>query len=82
MGDLLARVFSFLAFIYLARVLAVDNYEAMEFALSVALYLQVFTEGGLDLWATGEAAKGKDVRRLVALVVPAGFCWGCRALAD
>jgi O-antigen/teichoic acid export membrane protein len=38
-GDLLARVLSFLAFIYLARVLGVGNYGVMEFALSVALYL-------------------------------------------
>ena len=69
-GDILARVLSFLAFIYLARVLGVDNYGVMEFALSVALYLQAFTEGGLDLWATREVARGKDVRRLVAQVVP------------
>lgn len=69
-GDLLARILSFLAFIYLARVLGVDGYGVVEFALSVAIYLQVFTEGGLDLWATREVAQGKSVKRLAAQVVP------------
>ena len=55
-GDLLARILSFLAFIYLAQVLGVESYGVVEFALAVALYLQAFTEGGLDLWATREVA--------------------------
>jgi O-antigen/teichoic acid export membrane protein len=73
---LLARILSFLAFIYLARVLGVDGYGVVEFALSVAIYLQAFTEGGLDLWATREVAQGKSVKRLVAQVVPLRFLLG------
>lgn len=70
LGDLLARILSFLALIYLARVLGVDSYGVVEFSLSVAIYLQAFTEGGLDLWATREVAQGKSVMHLVGQVVP------------
>ena len=70
MGDLLARILSFLAFVYLARMLGVEGYGTIEFALSIAIYLQAFTEGGLDLWATREVAQGKNVKQLVGQVVP------------
>lgn len=69
-GDAIARAFSFLAFIYLARVMGVDSYGTIEFALSVIIYLQVFTEGGLDLWATREVAQGKSIKTLVGQIVP------------
>lgn len=69
-GDVAARALSFLAFIYMARVLGVDGYGTVEFALSLIIYLQAFTEGGLDLWATREIARGKDIRILVSQVVP------------
>jgi O-antigen/teichoic acid export membrane protein len=75
-GDLLARILSFLAFIYLARVLGVNSYGVVEFALSVAIYLQAFTEGGLDLWATREVAQGKSLKRVAAQVVPLRFLLG------
>lgn len=66
----MARVLSFLAFIYIARILGVDSYGTIEFAVSIAIYLQAFTEGGLDLWAIREVAQGKSIKALVGQVLP------------
>lgn len=70
LGDFAAKVLFFLAFVYLARILGVSNYGVLEFSLSVLTYFLVLGDGGLELWATREAARGRDTRGLVAQIVP------------
>lgn len=69
-GDFIAKTLNFLAFVYLARVLGVDGYGVLEFALSILTYFLLFADGGLELWATRESASCQDMRNLVARVVP------------
>ncbi|MGH9902733.1 MAG: oligosaccharide flippase family protein, partial [Pyrinomonadaceae bacterium] len=69
-GDFLAKTLNFLAFVYLARVLGVSQYGVLEFAVSILTYLLVLADGGLELWATREAAQDRSVRRLAARVIP------------
>ena len=72
-GDFLAKVLNFLAFVYLARVLGVTNYGVLEFALSALTYFLVLADGGLELWGIREAARGKDKQQLVGRVTPLRF---------
>lgn len=69
LGDPLSKTLNFLAFIYLARILGAANYGILEFAISIMTYFLLFGDGGLDLWATREAAQGKDLRQLVPRVL-------------
>lgn len=69
-GDFLAKTLYFLAFVYLARVLGVSNYGVLEFSLSILTYFMVLADGGLELWATRESARGQEVRALVGRVMP------------
>jgi len=69
-GDFLAKTLNFLAFVYLARVLGVASYGVLEFASSILTYFLLLADGGLELWATREAAEGRDLRELAARVVP------------
>lgn len=69
-GDFLAKALYFLTFVYLARVLGVASYGVLEFALAVFSYFLLLADGGLELWATREAARGKDPHTLIARVVP------------
>ncbi|MBZ5645623.1 MAG: oligosaccharide flippase family protein [Acidobacteriia bacterium] len=69
-GDLVAKATSFLAFVYLARVLGVSNFGVLEFAGSVLTYLLLIGDGGLEMWGTREAATTADVPALAARVVP------------
>ena len=62
LGDFIAKSLNFLAFIYLARLLGVTNYGVLEFALAILTYFLLFADGGLELWATREAARGKSPR--------------------
>ncbi len=55
--------------IYLARILGVTNYGTLEFAISIMTYFLLFGDGGLELWATREAAQGKDLQQLVPRVL-------------
>jgi O-antigen/teichoic acid export membrane protein len=72
-GDFLAKTLNFVAFVYLARVLGVASYGVLEFALSLMTYFLLVADGGLEIWATREAARGEDVRQLAARVVPLRF---------
>lgn len=72
-GDFLAKTLNFLAFVYLARVLGVALYGVLEFAISILTYFLLLADGGLELWATREAAQGRDLRELAARVVPLRF---------
>jgi O-antigen/teichoic acid export membrane protein len=69
-GDFVAKTLNFLAFLYLARVLGVVNYGVFEFAISILTYFMLLADGGLEFWATREAAQGGDVRTLVGRIVP------------
>jgi len=69
-GDFVAKTLNFAAFIFLARVLGVASYGVLEFALSILTYFLLIADGGLELWATREAARGTGMRELVARVVP------------
>ena len=72
-GDLLAKALNFAAFIYLARVLGVSNYGVLEFAISLMTYFLLIADGGLEVWATREVARGTEIRQLVRRVVPLRF---------
>lgn len=69
-GDMVAKMLGLLAFVYLARVLGVDNYGTLEFALSLLLYLSLLADGGLQLWATRSAARRTDPAPIVGRVLP------------
>jgi O-antigen/teichoic acid export membrane protein len=73
LGDVPAKALNFLTFVYLARVLGVANYGVLEFALSILSYFLLLADGGLELWATREAARGYAVRHLAARVIPLRF---------
>jgi len=70
-GDFVAKALGFVAFIHLVRVLQPENLGILEFALSVLSYFLLFGDGGLDVWATREAARGKlPMRELAGRVLP------------
>ena len=71
--DFGAKTAYFLAFIYLARVLGVSSYGVLEFAISVLTYFLLIAEGGLEVWATREAAKTEDIPQLVSRIIPLRF---------
>jgi O-antigen/teichoic acid export membrane protein len=62
-GEALSKVFSFLAFAHLARVLRPDAYGAIEFALAATLFFNLIVEGGLGLLGTREIAKDEQSLR-------------------
>jgi len=76
-GDLLAKIFSFLAFVYLARVLGVEDYGTLEFARALLVYVLVFGDLGLEFWATRQAARGADLAALAGRVIPLRAFFGC-----
>ncbi len=62
-GDLLAKTLSFLAFIFLARILDVANYGTLEFALSILAYFLLLGDGGLELcWSRVRESNSGRVR--------------------
>jgi O-antigen/teichoic acid export membrane protein len=76
-GDLLAKIFSFLAFVYLARVLGVEDYGTLEFARAALVYVLLFGDLGLEFWATRQAARGADLTTLAGRVIPLRALFGC-----
>jgi len=69
-GDLVAKATSFVAFVYLARILGVASFGVLEFAGSVLAYLLLMADGGLEMWGIREAANTADIPALAARVVP------------
>ena len=69
-GDLVAKALNFLVFVYLARVLGVTNYGLIEFALSALAYFLLLGSFGVEMWATREAAWGKQIPELVGKTIP------------
>lgn len=70
LGDLVGKSLHFLAFVYLARTLGVGSYGVLEFALSALTYFLYLADGGLEAWATREAARGGRIRSLAGRVLP------------
>ena len=68
-GDFVAKGLSFAVFIYLARILGVDSYGTLEFAIALLAYFTLVADAGLELWAMREAARGKDLKGLVGRVI-------------
>lgn len=69
-GDLVAKALNFIAFVYLARTLGVENYGVLELAIAIQVYLLLAGDAGVELWATREAARGADAETLINRVVP------------
>jgi len=69
-GDFAAKALYFVTFVYLAKTLGVAGYGVLEFAVAIRTYLLLLADGGLEMWAVREVAKGKEIRRLAARVVP------------
>jgi O-antigen/teichoic acid export membrane protein len=69
-GDFVAKALYFLAFVYLNRKLELVNYGVLEFAVAIRMYLVLLADGGIELWAVREAAKGRNIRELVSRVTP------------
>lgn len=57
----------------MAKALGVASYGVLEFAVAIRTYLLLLADGGLELWAVREVAKGKDPAWLVARIVPLRF---------
>jgi O-antigen/teichoic acid export membrane protein len=72
-GDAAAKTLTFLAFVYLARVLGVERFGVLEFAGSLLVYFLLLADGGLEMWATREAAQSLDLPALVARIIPVRF---------
>ncbi len=69
-GDALAKALNFVAFVYLARILGVESYGVLELAVALLFYFQLVADGGLEVWATRQAARKEELRDLVARIVP------------
>ena len=59
-GEAVSKIFAFIAFAYLARILGPDVYGDLEFALAATLFFNLAVEGGLGLLGAREIAKDKE----------------------
>ncbi len=69
-GDFVAKTLNFLAFVYLARALGVQQFGVIEFAAALLTWFLLLGDGGLELWGTREAAREESLGVLAARVVP------------
>ncbi len=69
-GDFVAKTLNFLAFVYLARALGVQQFGVIEFAASLLTWFLLLGDGGLELWGTREAAREESLGVLAARIVP------------
>jgi O-antigen/teichoic acid export membrane protein len=69
-GELLSKLFTALAFAYLARVLGPADYGQLEFALAIIMFLTVLVDGGLSPYGAREIAKDPGAaHRLVLHII-------------
>jgi O-antigen/teichoic acid export membrane protein len=69
-GEAISKIFAFLAFAYLARVLGPDTYGAVEFAIAITMFFNLVVEGGLGLLGAREIAKDeKSVKLLTSHII-------------
>lgn len=71
--DMVAKASYFLASLYLARVLGVEQFGIWEFAIAIGGYGLLVADLGMDVWATREATRDVDIPTLVGTVVPVRF---------
>jgi O-antigen/teichoic acid export membrane protein len=65
-GEIFTRLITFIATIYVARVLGPESYGIVGFALAVTLYLSWFTDFGIELLAPREIAREPERMRDLA----------------
>lgn len=70
LGDGAAKALNALTVLYLARVLGVADFGVLELATAVMTYFLLLADGGLEVWATRQAARGEDLGLLVGRVLP------------
>jgi len=59
-GEIISRIFSFIAIVYLARILGVENFGKIGFAQAILVYFMIITELGLTTLGTREIARAKN----------------------
>lgn len=59
-------VFPLITMPYLARVIGVDGFGRVSFALSIVIVVQTFVDWGFNFTATRDVAKNRDDRKLVS----------------
>ncbi len=65
-GEIFTRLITFIATIYVARVLGPESYGIVGFALAVTLYFTWFTDFGIELLAPREIARAPERMRDLA----------------
>jgi O-antigen/teichoic acid export membrane protein len=78
-GDLAAKALQFVTFIYLARTLQVEAYGVLEIALAATSYLVLVGDLGMELWATREVSRERDIRSLAGRVLGLRLALGALA---
>jgi O-antigen/teichoic acid export membrane protein len=58
-GEFAGKLFGFVAFAYLARVLGPEEFGQLEFALALIFFLTLFVDCGLSAYGAREIAKGE-----------------------
>jgi len=69
LGDGVAKVINFILFIYVARILGVEAYGTLEFALALIAYLQLAADAGLELWGMRAVAQGERPAAIAGMVM-------------
>ena len=65
-GEVLGQLIAFAAGIYLARALGVEGFGVLVLAASIVLYLQIFVDGGTEVWGMREVGARPDRLREAA----------------
>ena len=68
-GEVISRIITFAATVYLARVLGAEGYGVIVFAISVNLYLSKVADFSIEVIGTKELAKAPDVVSKLASAV-------------
>ena len=66
--QIIGYVFPLITIPYLARVIGVDGYGKIAFALSVIVYFQTFVDWGFSYTAVRDIAKNKENREIVSKI--------------
>ena len=81
-GEAVSKVFAFVSFAYLARLLGPDSYGDVEFALAVMMFFTLIVEGGLGLLGAREIAKDEGaVGKLTFHIVMMRLAFAAAAFA-
>jgi len=69
-GQLLSKVFGFIAFAYLARVLGPKDYGSVEYAIGLAVFFSMIVDLGLGPVGVRELATGEETVQSLAANIP------------